>query len=220
MGSFFDINNMDFKFFCVLATYIGICYGHGRLMYPPSRASQWRVGWDNPPDYNDNHSDCGGKKHQWEEMDGKCGICGDPYDGPWDHQAPGGIFANGNIVDHYKEGSWVDIAVDVTNNQLGYFEFRLCPNNNINQDPDQSCFEQYLLQTDSGSTRFPLTDNRRGYWNTSVELPMGVVCEQCILQWTYTSANDWGTCDNGTQALGCGPQETFRTCADIEVQIL
>ncbi len=46
----------------------------------------------------------------------------------------------------------------------------------------------------------------RGYWNTSVELPMDMVCDQCILQWTYTAGNDWGTCDNGTEALGCGPQ--------------
>ena len=36
-------------------------------------------------------------------MEGKCGICGDPYDGPWEHQAPGGMFANGNIVGEYQQ---------------------------------------------------------------------------------------------------------------------
>ena len=26
---------------------------HARLMEPPSRASMWRLGFDNPPDFND-----------------------------------------------------------------------------------------------------------------------------------------------------------------------
>jgi hypothetical protein len=29
--------------------------------------------------------------------------------------------------------------------------------------------------------------------------------------------NNWGTCSNGTSGLGCGPQETFRSCADIRI---
>ena len=35
-------------------------YGHGRLRNPPSRASMWREGFDNPPDYSDNQGFCGG----------------------------------------------------------------------------------------------------------------------------------------------------------------
>ena len=34
--------------------------GHARLLEPPSRASMWRSGFDNPPDYQDNESFCGG----------------------------------------------------------------------------------------------------------------------------------------------------------------
>ena len=73
-----------------------------------------------------------------------------------------------------------------------------------------------------------------------------MACEQCILQWTYTAGNNWGTCANGTGSLGCGPQvsdnqvirwlnklwmsghanfcyhppsfqETFRACSDIRI---
>lgn len=33
----------------------------------------------------------------------KCGICGDPYDGPYEHEAPGGQYANGNIVREYEQ---------------------------------------------------------------------------------------------------------------------
>ena len=39
-------------------------------------------------------------------MDGKCGVCGDPFDGPWPHQAPGEEFANGNIVKDFSEDSF------------------------------------------------------------------------------------------------------------------
>ncbi|GFX13112.1 chitin-binding type-4 domain-containing protein [Trichonephila clavipes] len=32
-----------------------------------------------------------------------------------------------------------------------------------------------------------------------------------------TQANNWGNCDNETKAVGCGPQEIYRNCADISV---
>ena len=49
--------------FVVIFTLIFIVqdvYGHGRLRTPPSRASMWRDGFDNPPDYSDNQGFCGG----------------------------------------------------------------------------------------------------------------------------------------------------------------
>lgn len=27
----------------------------------------------------------------------------------------------------------------------------------------------------------------------------------------------WGTCENGTEAVGCGRPETFRNCADVRI---
>ena len=29
--------------------------------------------------------------------------------------------------------------------------------------------------------------------------------------------NNWGKCEDGTSGMGCGPQETFRSCADIQI---
>merc|ERR1712002_1043755 len=57
-------------------TFIQNVVGHGRLRYPPSRASMWRDGFPTPPDYNDNQGFCGGATHQ-QSLGGKCGICGD-----------------------------------------------------------------------------------------------------------------------------------------------
>lgn len=31
------------------------------------------------------------------------------------------------------------------------------------------------------------------------------------------SGNMWGTCENGTEAVGCGRPETFRNCADVRI---
>jgi hypothetical protein len=42
-------------------------------------------------------------------------------------------------------------------------------------------------------------------------------CKKCVLQWRYRGGNNWGKCEDGTSALGCGPQEEFRACADISI---
>lgn len=42
-------------------------------------------------------------------------------------------------------------------------------------------------------------------------------CEHCVLQWKYVAGNNWGICSNGEGAVGCGPQEEFRACADIAI---
>ncbi len=38
-----------------------------------------------------------------------------------------------------------------------------------------------------------------------------------FFQWTYVGGNNWGTCDDGENRPGCGPQEHFRACADIQI---
>ncbi len=60
-----------------------------------------------------------------------------------------------------------------------------------------------------------------------MRLPSGVSCWHCILQWTYVTGNRWGVgpqmAEDATRdciedeegKIGCGPQETFRGCADI-----
>ena len=44
----------------ILPLIISYVQGHARLLDPPSRASMWRVGFDNPADYDDNGRNCGG----------------------------------------------------------------------------------------------------------------------------------------------------------------
>ena len=50
-----------------------------------------------------------------------------------------------------------------------------------------------------------------------MNLPYGLTCSQCVIQWTYYTGNTWGVCKNGTEGMGCGDQETFRNCADVQI---
>lgn len=45
----------------------------------------------------------------------------------------------------------------------------------------------------------------------------GLECPNCVLQWRYIAGNNWGMCPDGTGAVGCGAQEEFRACADINI---
>lgn len=40
-----------------------------------------------------------------------------------------------------------------------------------------------------------------------------------MLQWRYVAGNNWGICDDGSGAVGCGPQEEFRSCSDITLTL-
>ena len=53
---------------------------------------------------NDNELYCGGFGVQHFQNNGRCGICGDPWQkNPREHEAPGGLYANGIITKIYKQ---------------------------------------------------------------------------------------------------------------------
>ncbi|KAH8359862.1 hypothetical protein KR093_009247, partial [Drosophila rubida] len=195
---------------------------HGRLIEPPSRASAWRYGFQTPPDYNDHELYCGGFTRQWKRNAGKCGECGDAWDlpEPRPHEN-GGQWGQGVIVRSYLPNSAMTIRVELTASHMGYFEFRLCPKPNAKQ----SCLDENLLQIISGSpslrsptdldTRFYPRNGSRIY-EIKAKLPE-ILCNQCVLQWRYIAGNNWGMCDDGNGAVGCGPQEEFRSCSDIAI---
>jgi hypothetical protein len=193
--------------------------GHGRLIEPPSRASMWRYGFDTPPDYDDTQGWCGGFVTQWDLNDGKCGLCGDVWDAEVrEHEAPNGRFFTGTIVRHYSPGETIAVAVQLTVNHWGSLEttrssftFKLCPAPGPLEDPSQNCMDLNLLRT------WGVPTPNLGIFELELELPEWLECERCVLQWTYKTGNNWGTCEDGSEAVGCGKQEHFRACADISV---
>ncbi|XP_033761235.1 uncharacterized protein LOC117343020 [Pecten maximus] len=211
---------------CLSVFYVvnmGVVSGHGRLVKPPGRSTMWRYGYNTPPNYNDHQLFCGGFPVQWWMNGGKCGICGDRYDVPIrDNEPPYGRFANGVITGYYQKGGVIDINVEVTASHKGYFEFRLCPNNNVKRAATQSCLDRYLLQEYYGnSTQVFVSDKSVGLYDIKMRLPYDVTCSQCVLQWRYRSGNRWGCTGNdftrGSCGLGRGPQEEFYACSDIAI---
>ena len=80
-------------------------------MEPVSRASAYRKGYSTPFEPDDAYSfNCVGDREDiylWrKDINGKCGICGDPWgQSPRAHEAPGGIYATGIIGKSYRQVS-------------------------------------------------------------------------------------------------------------------
>ncbi|KAK8783831.1 hypothetical protein V5799_009809 [Amblyomma americanum] len=193
----------------------------------------WRMNYDTPRNFEDSELFCGGIKVQWEDNGGKCGVCGDNYalPRPRRHET-GNVFARNVTVRHYAPGSLVDLVVDVETNHLGHFEFALCPRHSWEEAETEECFEGNLLPvvtatgptrkksffySDDPPTRYRLPTAANGLYMIQVQLPEKLICEYCVLRWHWRSANNWGDCGDGKMALGCGPQETYRNCADVAI---
>ena len=118
-------------------------------------------------------------------QDGRCGVCGDPWQGPRDNE-PGGKYARGIIVRRYRPNSVIRLVVDLTAPHKGWFEFRLCPNNNPLRAVTHECLDRYLLERSDGSgSRYPVTSTAGEHQVVDVQLPRGLECSQCVLQWKY-----------------------------------
>ena len=75
---------------------------------------------------------------------------------------------------------------------LGYFEFRLCQNNDPNLRVEQSCFDRNLLADAAGNTQFKITMGMEMV-EYKLKLPTDVTCSACVFQWKYRTGNSWGT---------------------------
>ncbi|XP_053667653.1 uncharacterized protein LOC128718003 [Anopheles marshallii] len=190
--------------------------GHGMVLDPIARGSRWRCNSVALPNYTDNEQFCGGFPVQWGTYNGKCGVCGDNYGDaqPRRHEL-GGQYGQGDIVKQYVQGSVIEARVRITANHRGHFYFDLCKLDGGSED--ESCFNQFPLYLVDGSRNWLLPSTEPGEYSVSLKLPDSVTCSHCIFRWTYVAGNNWGYCEDGSGRLGCGPQETFKTCSDIRI---
>ncbi|OWF48608.1 serine/arginine repetitive matrix protein 1-like [Mizuhopecten yessoensis] len=203
----------------LLASYAGISVQHGFLSWPPQRSSLWRQGHESPINYNDNALWCGGLPY-FTQVGEKCGTCGDAYYGPHDHEA-GGKYGLGIIGVRYPmDTASIKVTLTINAYHKGFFEFKICPHNNPLSPVQQECLDQHPLKVreakkdEKGLKYFP---PKGGEIELNVELPKGIRCSQCVLQWKYKTGNSWGQDRDGNSCLGCGPQEQFQNCADISI---
>lgn len=201
----------------LLLFYVEVCYGHGRLISPPGRSTMWRYGYNTPVNTNDNQLSCGGFGVQYYKNSGKCGLCGDPWDGKRENEA-GGLYATGAISGVYNQGDVITIKIEVTVNHGGWFEFRLCPNNNPERKATEDCLNSNLLELTTGGTQYQLSAARgTGVFPVNLKLPRTLTCNQCVLQWKWKTASNVH-CQGSTCCRGCGQQEWFYGCADISIK--
>jgi len=196
--------------------YICEVRGHGMMLQPPGRSSRWRFNSSAPTNYDDNGLFCGGYGTQWSVHDGKCGLCGDDYGiVPPRPNELGGRYGEGVIVQTYATSTLAHLGVQITANHLGFIYFNLC---NLDQYGSESeeCFLENRLKFIDGSDRMDI-GTTLGWIDATIRLPEGLVCEHCVLRWTYSAGNNWGWCEDGSGRLGCGPQEHFMSCADIRI---
>ncbi|XP_060596753.1 uncharacterized protein LOC132750735 [Ruditapes philippinarum] len=190
----------------------------GRLIDPPGRSSAWRDGFQTPRNNIDDNLSCGGFLTQLSNG-GKCGVCGDPWNGKRENEA-GGKYATGTIVRKYSIGQTINLQVDITSNRYGWMEFRICPNNDATKAVTHDCLNAHVLQrADGNGTKTYITVKRYGVWNMTYKLPTDMKCTQCVLQWKYNTGDTWGVDEvTGKACIGCGLQEQFYGCADVSIQ--
>lgn len=115
---------------------------------------------------------------------------------PRQHEAPHGKFATGTIVKRYNQGQQLDVEIVMTWGHRGWMEFRLCPVNHKNIAATKECLEKYLLaRSGSGEKRMAVEAfGERDTIRLSLDLPAGLTCSQCVLQWKYHTGKTIYSC--------------------------
>lgn len=67
-------------------------------------------------------------QRHWQRNQGKCGICGDPWDvkPPRPHE-DGGLYGTGTVVRTYKAGQTIEVVTNIVANHMGYMTYKICP---------------------------------------------------------------------------------------------
>ncbi|CAL1528236.1 unnamed protein product [Lymnaea stagnalis] len=158
-------------------------------------------------------------QHQWGPAKGECGACGDRMGGFRENEYPG-KYSQLPSQRTYRHGEEINVTIYTTANLLGYFIFRLCPSRDGILVPDLAeCFNSRspLTIVETQTTKY-YPGSKGGFHDLHIVLPKNVSCPSCLLQWTYvTGYRENKATPPCESCLGCGPQEHFVNCADIEI---
>lgn len=88
---------------------------------------------------------------------------------------------------------FIDVQVEILSSVLGYFEFNICPHNDITHPVSQDCLDEYPMRilnkdmtTSYGRRYYPeLEPGMPGRISLALEIPDGMTCSQCVLQWRW-----------------------------------
>ena len=67
------------------------------------------------------------------------------------------MYGKGIIARKYEKNQVIKVRVELTANHMGFFEFRLCPNNNAKKPASQMCLDKNIMRdANSGDSRLGL----------------------------------------------------------------
>ncbi|XP_062590423.1 uncharacterized protein LOC134252020 [Saccostrea cucullata] len=182
--------------------------------------------WTTVPEPNTDYDslNCGNVKILHGDLEGRCGVCGDFYNAPRHNEIPNGKYAaNRQPTYLYREGSVINVTIEVSENgNGGYYIFKLCNPKNALEET-QSCFDETVLSLANSPNVKKIYVPKVNASNDIVvplQLPTGFSCKLCTMQWTWVTNVDEG-CEviEGTRICGkgLGPQTTLVNCADISI---
>ena len=80
------------------------------------------------------------------------------------------------------------VIVQLTAPHKGWFEFRLCKNDNPKKPVTHACINKHLLTVlDGTATRYYVKEDYAMDYELTVKLPDKLECSQCVLQWKYNA---------------------------------
>jgi hypothetical protein len=133
-------------------------------------------------------------------------------------------------VGTYLEGEIINVTLDIVANHYGYFELRLCQNDEPMKKVTQDCFDKNLLfiynnnfynnsllpdekkkllDQSLNDYKYFLSSKKTDKYTISAQLPEGVTCKHCVLQWKYHAGNSYGSVQSHKtiNCLGCAERQ-------------
>lgn len=124
----------------------------------------------------------------------------------------------------------MNVTIDITANHDGYFEFKLCQNDEKMKVVTQDCFDKNLLEVvnENNEELIPIEKANmlnismnkfkyfvpfanRSKFHIELKLPDNVKCKYCVLQWRYHTGNNYGYSeDKSIACLGCAKRQEGR----------
>ncbi|XP_033763656.1 uncharacterized protein LOC117344894 [Pecten maximus] len=193
----------------------------GAMISPVMRSAMWaylgNAGYANQLWQAVNHDyfnrlNCGGKRTTDADYEQKCSPCGDAANSNRPNEY-GGKYSIGKVVAQYHEGQHINVSVDIRSlNPGGTFRFSLCVTDKTTK-VSHSCFQTHVLRWQNTQiTQIP-SPHQLGLATYTLQLPSGVSCQNCVIQWLWRDATS--ACDPQS-STNCG-QQTVTNCADVQI---
>lgn len=78
------------------------------------------------------------------------------------------------------------MIVKIEANHKGYFQFKLCNLDKFNNVESDECYDDIVVKLPNGDDKHTIVQGL-GDHEVTLQLPSGVVCKHCVLQWTYVT---------------------------------